>query len=316
MRIPPGRTGEFDTSERLTELEVTSAPDLISITRITRSSAGELDKELDIGSSFIARYSDNIKKLAEGVKDTDSWDRVAKSIERHTRSMEANAASIEKDVGFQEQLRVETQLLGATKKGLNAATDDQIDKFVELRVKGIDPLNALQEAGIKLDKDRAKSFEEIGKAAGEARLNLTQANAALAQTKALESDRISLQALTAFSPAQKGEIAALQKQLELKDQVRKEGLSQEQADERAASARKLAMQSEIVQLQEAARTRELGSKQAIESSRLEAESLGKTTGQQAELRANLQARQQLEQEASQHRTAFDEAEYNRLKKDQ
>lgn len=42
--------------------------------------------------------------------------------------------------------------------------------------------------------------------------------------------------------------------------------------------------------------------------------LGKSIGQQAELRANLQARQQLEQEAAQNRTGFDNAQFERLKK--
>jgi hypothetical protein len=280
----------------------------------TKMAAGELDRELDIGSSFIARYSDNIRKLAEGMKEADTWDRVAKSIERHTRSMEANSASLEKDIGFQEQLRVETQLLTSTRGGLNAATDDQIDKFVELRTKGVEPLNAAMEAGIKFDRDRAKSFEEMSKAAGEARLSLAQANAALAQTKALEADQIALKGLTAFSPSQKGEVAALQKQLELRDQVRKEGLSQEQADERAASARKLAYQTEVVQLSEIARARQLSAQQTVDQAKLEVELIGKNIGLQTELRANLAARQQLEQEASQKRTAFDEAQFDRLKK--
>lgn len=279
-----------------------------------KMASGEFNQELDIGSSFVARYSDNIKKLAEGVKDFDTWDRVAKNIERHTRAMEANAASAEKSVQFQEQLRVETQLLASTRNGLNAATDDQIDSFVKLRTEGVDPLNAAVQAGIKFDKERAKSFEEISKAAGEARLSLVQANAAIAHTKALETDQIALRGLTAFSPSQKGEIASQQKLLELKSQIGKEGLTQEQADERAASARKLAYQSEVVQLNEVARARLLSAKQNVDSAKLEIDLIGKTIGQQTELRANLAARQQLEQEASQKRTAFDEAQYERLKK--
>ena len=54
--------------------------------------------------------------------------------------------------------------------------------------------------------------------------------------------------------------------------------------------------------------------QTIDSAKLEIELIGKNIYQQTELRANLQARQQLEQEASQKRTKFDSDQYEALKK--
>ena len=275
---------------------------------------GDVDKEFNIGSSFIARYSDNIKKLTDGVRDADSWDRVAKSIERHTAAMTSNAASVGETIKFQEQLRVETQLLNATKGGLNAATDEQIDHFIELRTKGIDPVTAATEAGIKMDEKRVKSLKEMSEAAGQAKEEFAKANFEIANTRALDADKISARALTAFSPTQKGDIAEAQKRLELQQELVKGIATQEQVDARAASARKLAIQAEIVQLQEARRARELTANQTIDSAKLEIELIGKNIYQQTELRANLQARQQLEQEASQKRTKFDSDQYEALKK--
>ena len=280
-----------------------------------KNSVGELDKEFDIGNSFIARFSDNIKKLAEGAGNlTDTWDRVAKAIERHTAVTNANASSVGETIKFQEQLRVETQLLTSTKGGLNAVTDEQLDKFTELRTKGIEPLTAIMEAGIRLDKGRAQSLKEMGEAAGQARQEFAKAQFEITNQRAIDADVISRRALTAFSPSAKGEIADAQKRLELQQELNKGIATQEQVDERAASARKLAIQGEIVQLSEAARARELASKQSLDSAKLEVDLVGKSIGQQTELRANLQARQQLEQEASQKRTAFDEAQFERLKK--
>lgn len=66
-------------------------------------------------------------------------------------------------------------------------------------------------------------------------------------------------------------------------------------------------------LAEQARARALTANQAVAGAQLEVDLLGKSIGQQAELRANLQSRQQLEQQASQYRTGFDEAEYAQLK---
>jgi hypothetical protein len=286
----------------------------------TKSAVSGLDKELDIGTTFIARFSDAGEKLVK-FKDTDSWDRVAHSIERQTARLEANAASAGKDLQFQESLRVEMQLLSATAGGLNAITDEQNDLFIALRVEGFTPIEAALTAGIKLDEKRTKSLSEMGEAAGKAKIEFEQANFAIANQKALDADKISAQALTAFSAAQKGAIAEAQKRLELESEIRKtkEGSAeraavQEMVDERAASARKLAMDTEIKQLNEISRARLLSANQAVDSAKIEVELLGKTAGQQAEIRANLQARQTLEQQASQNRSKFNDKEYEDLKK--
>lgn len=127
---------------------------------------------------------------------------------------------------------------------------------------------------------------------------------------ALEQQSFQSQAITAFSPAAKGQVAY--------NEAYANGLRQYNDATKAAAvaegARAIAIKQSTVALSEQARAQELSARQAVASQQLEIDLIGKTIGQQAELRANLQARQQLEQQASQNRTAFDNAEYERLQK--
>jgi lambda family phage tail tape measure protein len=123
--------------------------------------------------------------------------------------------------------------------------------------------------------------------------------------------KISYDAVTAFSPSAKASIAQRQAQ----EQYRAAGgLDPSEKARLGQDAYTLSIKQSITALSEAARARALTGNQSIQSAQLEIDLLGRTIGQQAELRANLQARQQLEQEASQNRTGFDTAQYERLKK--
>lgn len=123
--------------------------------------------------------------------------------------------------------------------------------------------------------------------------------------------KIAMDAVTAFSPAAKAMIAARQ----AAEQYRSAGgLDESEKATITQDAYNLSLKQSVTALSEAARSRELSARQAAASAELEIRLVGKSIGQQAEMRANLQARQQLEQIASQNRTAFDEAEYDRLKK--
>jgi phage-related minor tail protein len=125
------------------------------------------------------------------------------------------------------------------------------------------------------------------------------------------SNQIAFDAVTAFSPAQKAAIA----QRQAMEQYRAAGgLDPSEKARIGQDAYNLSIRQTITALNEAARVRALAAGQSVQSAQLEIDLLGKTIGQQAELRANLQARQQLEQEASQYRTAFDNAQYERLRR--
>ncbi|WP_454629525.1 phage tail length tape measure family protein [Bradyrhizobium cenepequi] len=125
------------------------------------------------------------------------------------------------------------------------------------------------------------------------------------------NSKIAYDAVTAFSPSARAQIA----QRQAIEQYRNApGISPEEKEKAAQDAYTLSLHQSITALNEAARVRALTGNQSVQSIQLEIDLLGKTIGQQAEIRANLQARQQLEQEASQNRTAFDNAQYERLKK--
>lgn len=288
-----------------------------SLNKANRS-VGDLSEELDIGGSFIARYSDAIKKLTDGVKETDTWDRVARAIARMTAMMATNTESVGQTIEAQERLRAETRLLESTKGGLNAATDEQIAKYVELRAKIDETGNsmsveqALQQAGIRLDKDRIETLTELSKAAGAARQQLAQENFAIANQKAIEADKIAIQGLNAYSAAQKGAVAEAQKRLELEDLRRKGVATDVQVEERAASARKLAIATELKQLSEAARARALAADQSVKSAEVAISAAGKSVGENYRLLTIEQTRQQLEQDASARRSKINQAELEAL----
>lgn len=273
----------------------------------TKMAVGDLDHELDIGGSFVARYSDAIKKLADGARETDTWDRMTRSISRGTSALIANSESVGQTISFQEQLRVETRLLESTKGGLNAATDDQIAKFAELR-STMEVENALQEAGIKLDKERTQTMVELAKAAGEARQQRAQEISAIANQKALDADVIALRSLTAYSATQKGVIASDQIRLQLERDLREGRMTQAQVDERAASAGKVARETELKQLSEAARARALNVTQAAQSAQVSIDAIGKSVGENYRLLTIEQTRQQLEQDASARHTTINQKE--------
>jgi phage-related minor tail protein len=123
--------------------------------------------------------------------------------------------------------------------------------------------------------------------------------------------KIALDAVTSFSPSAKAAIA----QRQAEEQYRTAGgLDPSEKAKIGQDAYTLSIRQTTTALSEAARQRALGASQNVDSAKLEIDLVGKNIAQQNEMRANLQAQQQLEQEASQNRTKFDDAQYERLKK--
>lgn len=128
--------------------------------------------------------------------------------------------------------------------------------------------------------------------------------------RALQGGQIANAAITAFSPTAKADIARQQSLLSTANS----NYTGDQRKVLSEQAYSNALKEANTALAEQARARALSANQALASAQLDIDLIGKSIGQQAELRANLQARQQLEQQASQYRTGFDDAEYERLKK--
>lgn len=198
----------------------------------------------------------------------------------------------------QASLRVQSTILSALPEinarqavadaaaiGGSTSEDPVLMKALGLTQQQVDRARAILQ---QLKQDFKTSFEEI-------------------QTSA----KIAYDAVTAFSPTAKASIA----QRQATEQYRAAGgLDPSEKARIGQDAYNLSIKQTITSLSEAARVRALTANQSVASTSIEIQLLDKTVGQQAELRANLQARQQLEQESSQNRTAFDNAQFERLKK--
>jgi hypothetical protein len=114
--------------------------------------------------------------------------------------------------------------------------------------------------------------------------------------------------ITAFSPAAKAVVA----QLEMMESLRDQKMAPEEKAALGAMAYANALKQATTALSEQNRVRQLTATQAVASAQLDISLIGKSVGEQATLTANLQARQQLEQQASQNRTAFDQKAYDAL----
>lgn len=138
-------------------------------------------------------------------------------------------------------------------------------------------------------------------------------NAYLTTAQSMErSSAIALQAVTAYSPEQKARISQLQTELQLRSQVVSRTITQGEADRQAIQQANIVRQQALEQLREAQRERELGARQGTELSKAELEMVGKSQVEQERLRAILQAKFQLEQEAERNRIPMDQAKLDRL----
>jgi phage-related minor tail protein len=190
------------------------------------------------------------------------------------------------EIEQQERLRNENELLVRT--------------MVDVQTTGGATSPILQRMGVSYD-DLARAVASSSSKLKNFRTDFEQAS----QAQALQ-----MQSLTAFSPSAKGQIAFQER---FNAEIAR-GTVETKAAALAAGDQAIAVKGIAVAMSEAARQRSLSAQQAVNGAQLEIDMIGKTIGQQAELRANLQARQQLEQQASQNRTAFDDAEYARLQK--
>lgn len=126
-----------------------------------------------------------------------------------------------------------------------------------------------------------------------------------------ESNRIALKAAEALTPQAKAQVAYEQALLQYKKDIS----TAANAEALAEGARAVSLRQSAVALSQAAKQRELSSKQSVETAQLELRVMGETTAKQQEQILNLQARHQLEQLAlSQGRDRLNEIEEAELKR--
>lgn len=187
------------------------------------------------------------------------------------------------------------------------AQQEALNNQLQVLAQLMDRLANDEAAGAVL-KQLGVSFEQLASAVAKAQSQLTNFKSDF--DKAIEQQKLQSAAITAFSPSAKGQAAF---NSEYAAQINA-GVEASKAATLAEGARALAIKQVSVAMSEQARARALAANQSVASAQLDIDMVGKSIAQQAEMRANLQARQTLEQQASQNRTGFDNAEYERLQK--
>lgn len=131
--------------------------------------------------------------------------------------------------------------------------------------------------------------------------------------QATQAQATQLRSLTAFTPGAKGDVAFEQRY----NSELARGTAETKARALADGDRAIAIVGVAVATSEAARARELSSRQTIDNAQLEIDVIGKTIAQQVEMRANLQSRQALEQQLLQQHQQWgpaQDAEFERLRR--
>ncbi len=242
-------------------------------------------------------------------KDTAGIDQ---AIDREIQKRDAATAALERygaaTISAQQRQQSLAQAAAVRSEQPQIEAVERLTNAQELLVKTMIDVQTSGGPASEILKKMGMSFEQLANAVNVANTNLKTFKTEFeGQSTALT---IANQSMTAFSPSQKGDIARRQS----REATIGARMTSAEKDTLAEQAYGNAVKQVTVALSEAARQRALSGNQSVASIQLEIDMLGKTIGMQAEMRANLQARQQLEQEASQYRTAFDEAQMRRLEK--
>jgi phage-related minor tail protein len=267
-------------------------------------------------SDILSEQEKAARKAADAERDLSKalnsvqWQKAVDQISRHTALLQAEANATDRTVNQQEQLRTEVTLLSAASASNIKITSDKIDQYIQLRSE-MSAAAALGRIEVGLGEEQIRVLLAWAKAAGEAREAAEKKNNALQSANQIAQDAIAVRALTAFSPTARAQIAEDQIREKYRKALKDQTIELKQVEEEVASARNRIFQTEIHQLTETQRMRELGVKQAVDSARVELSLIGRSVGEQYRLQQIEQARQQLEQDAASRRATFDEAEFQR-----
>lgn len=225
--------------------------------------------------------------------------------QRLAKAMSDRAAAAEAARLRMESFRIATAALNLLPEieqldRLKNVQDLLVRTMIDVQVSGGPTSEILVRLGI--------TYEQLAAAVAKASSNVRNFKNEFEQAQQQQATQ--LKSLTAFSPGAKGDVAFEQR---LNAELAR-GTEETKARALAEGDRLLAIRSVQVAMSEAARERALSSAQNVDATRLEIELIGKTIGEQTRLRADLQARQQLEQEAARNRTVFDQAQFDRLQK--
>lgn len=266
-----------------------------------------LDEQLKNAKDRLEELQKIAAARAPAVNDrlgtTAEIDRQTAKIEELTQAMKRYSASAEearqRQFSFAQSAAVRAELpqLEAIEK-LTNAQQLLVSTMINVQASGGPASEILARMG--------KSYKELSDALAIATGNLKSFKNEF-QTQ-LDSLKIANDAITAFSPTAKGEIArrqSIESTLQSKMSPTEKATLAEQAYQNALKQSNTA-------LSESARERQLAASQAASSAQLEVDLIGKSTEEQNRLRGIEMLRQQMRQEADRNRVPLDEAELARL----
>jgi hypothetical protein len=140
-----------------------------------------------------------LKKQGGEDESRDQFEVAVDSITKHIATLNADTAAVFQNNAAKAQLRAEFQLLTAIMRDEGEVTQEQIDKYEELR-KTMSAQQALTAAGIKLEDEHAAKFELVSNKVGQATAAYGAANQALERLNSA-SQQLGSALSTAFSNA-------------------------------------------------------------------------------------------------------------------
>lgn len=231
--------------------------------------------------------ADQLAASVKNLKDAYEAEQKAETDAAKARRDSLRAAPVYDVLVPEDRARQALQNIQSLFKGLADTVEAQGDKSPLLAALGL----------TREQLDKARSIADFAFGTFKSQVDKT-----IAQTK------ISIDAITAFSPAAKGDIAYRQ----VTEQFAGTNTDPKKVQQQAELARVQALKQAYTQLAEAARERELAGEQGIQTAILEVALVGKTVAEQEHLRGALQARQQVEREAATNRIDADEDHIRRL----
>jgi hypothetical protein len=253
------------------------------------------------------------KSLGPGAKGVDTgYDAAIAGVQKYQAEIDKLSATMERNATATTDAQQRQQSFAQSAAVRNQQPEiDQLQSLrnqQELLVKTLIDVQVSGGPASDMLRRMGVSYDELATAVGNATSKVNNFKTDFQQSVAAQA--IQLKSLTAFSPSAKGDVAY---EGRLSAELARQTLLV-QATVLAEGDRGLAIKGATIALSEQSRARELSANQAVASAQLDIDMVGKSVGQQALLRANLQARQGLEQQILQQHAKWGPAQDAELAK--
>jgi lambda family phage tail tape measure protein len=277
------------------------------------------DLALDpLASKLSKLYSDPRKFLGNERENTELYSFVPDNRSKRDQ-IEASYADVLKTAAGNTNILIEAENARRTALSSLSAELDKTIALQNLDIQSIYAKTPAQKAAIAAEREYINAMntgqgadETAIRAAGARKMAFESAAYAISeQTRQMrENTIVELASITAKSPAQKAEIAAIRE----RNSALNSGVSIQEANTRASMAASVAMAQAENQIREANRARLVSANDNIAQQKNELELVGKSAYQRSLQTANLASYLDLQRQATQNGLGFDKAQYDLLVK--